>query len=153
MSKTAVGLFQNRSVADQVAQDLNAGAFPRHDIRTLGEPREMSVNGAMSTPRLDFEVGLNRELQAIGATSDEANAYVEGVRRGGVLVFATGSSAQVDKAAEIMNRHDAIEVDELVGSALHTDSLAGETMTRIRESSPQTGRINQSGGGARMFVW
>jgi hypothetical protein len=153
MSKTAVGLFQNRSVADQVVQDLNAGALPRNEIRILGELREMSVNGAMSTPRLDFEVGLNRELRAIGATSDEANAYVQGVRRGGVLVFATGSNAQVDKAAEIMNRHEAIEVDELVGSALHTDSLAGETMTRVRESSPQTGRINQPGGGARMFVW
>jgi hypothetical protein len=153
MSETAVGLFQNPSVADQVVKEINAGAFPRIEIRILGEPREMSVNGAMSTPRLDFEVGLNRELEAIGATSDEANAYVRGVRRGGVLVFATGTSAQVDKAAEIMNRHEAIEVEELIGSGLPTDSLAGETMTRIQDSSTQTGRISQPGSGARMFVW
>jgi hypothetical protein len=153
MSKTAVGLFQNPSVADQVVQDLDAGAFPRNDIRILGEPREMTVNGAMSTPRLDFEVSLNRELKAIGATSDEANAYVQGVRRGCVLVFATGTSAQVDRAAEIMNRRDAIEVEELVGSEPHTDGLAGESLTRIQASSSQTGRINQPGSGARMFVW
>ena len=153
MSKTAVGLFQNPSVADQVVQDLDASAFPRNDIRILGEPREMSVDGAMSTPRLDFEVGLNRELKAIGASNEEANAYVQGVRRGGVLVFATGSNARVDRAAEIMNRHDAIEVDELAGGALHTDSLANETMPRVQDSSRQTGRISQPGGGARMFVW
>jgi len=153
MSKTAVGLFQYPSVADQVVQDLDASAFPRNEIRILGEPREMSGDGVMSTPRTDFEVGLNRELKAIGATEEEANAYVQGVRRGGVLVFATGSNVQVDKAAEIMNRNAAIEVEELVGSGLHTDCLAGETTTRIQDSSSQTGRINQPGGGARMFVW
>jgi hypothetical protein len=153
MSKTAVGLFQNPSVADQVVQDLDASAFPRNEVRILGEPRDMSCDGVMSTPRTDFEVGLNRELKAIGASSEVANAYVQGVRRGGVFVFATGSNARVDTAAEIMNRHDAMEVDELVGGALHTDSLTGESMARIQDSSPQTGRTNQPGGGARMFVW
>lgn len=153
MSKTAVGLFQNPTVADRVVQDLDASAFPRNEIRILGEPREMSGDGLMSTPRTDFEVGLNRELRAIGASSEEANAYVRGVRRGGVLAFATGSNMRVDTAAEIMNRHDSMEIDELVGSELHTDSLAGETMTPLQESSPQTGRISQPGGGARMFVW
>jgi hypothetical protein len=153
MSKTAVGLFHSPSVADQVVQDLDASAFPRNEIRILGEPRDMSVSGAMSTPRLDFEVGLSRELEAIGATADEANAYVQGVRRGGVLVFASGTSAQADKASEIMNRHGAIEVEELVGSGLPTDRLGGETMTRIQDSSSQTGRISQTGSGARMFVW
>jgi hypothetical protein len=148
MSKTAVGLFQNPSVADQVVQDLDAS-----EIRILGEPREMSGDGLMSTPRTDFEVGLNRELRAIGASNEEANAYVQGVRRGGVLVFATGSNMRVDTAAEIMNRHDAIAVDELVGSALDTDSLASAPMTRIQDSSSQNGRISQAGGGARMFVW
>ena len=152
MSKTAVGLFQHASVADQVLEDLDANAFPRDEVRILGEPREMSVDGVMSTPRTDFEVGLNRDLRAIGVSNDEADAYVQGVRRGGVLVFATGSSAQVDKAAEIMNRHDAIEVDELVGGKLNS-GLAGETMPRIQDSSSQTGRISQSGSGARMFVW
>ena len=153
MSKTAVGLFQNPSIADRVVQDLDASAFPRNEIRILGEPREMPGDGLMSTPRTDFEVGLNRELRAIGASNEEANAYVQGVRRGGVLVFATGSNMRVDTAAEIMNRHDAIEVDELVGSELRTDSLAGEIKTPIQASSSQTGRINQLGGGARMFVW
>jgi hypothetical protein len=153
MSKTAVGLFQNPSAADQVLQDLEASAFPGNEIRLLGEPREMSGDGLMSTPRTDFEVGLNRELKAIGATNEVANAYVQGVRRGGVLVFATASDARVDTAAEIMNRHGAIEVDELIGSELPTDIIAGDTMTPIPSSSSQTGRISQPGGGARMFVW
>jgi hypothetical protein len=52
-----------------------------------------------------------------------------------------------------MNRRDAMEVGEHFGSELHTDSLAGETMTRILDSSPETWRISQPGGGARMFLW
>jgi hypothetical protein len=153
MSKTAVGLFQYPSLADQVVQDLDASAFPRHEIRILGEPRVMSGDGVMSTPRTDFEVGLNRELKAIGASVDEAIAYVQGVRRGGVLVFATGSGAQVDNAAAIMNRHHAIRVEELIGGEPQTDSMAAGTSTSIQNSSFQTGRISQPGGGARMFVW
>ena len=71
MSKTAVGLFEHPGVADQVVHDLDARAFPRNEIRILGEPREMSGDGVTSIPRTDFEVGLNRELKAIGASDRE----------------------------------------------------------------------------------
>jgi len=153
MSKTAVGLFDRPGVAEQVAQDLDASAFPRSAVRILGEPRGMSGDGVTSTPRTDFEVGLSRELTAIGATDREANAYVQGVRRGGVLVFATGSNEAVDRAAEIMNRHNAIELEELIGGAPEIANAVGKNMTPVFEGSPQTGRISQPGGGARMFVW
>jgi hypothetical protein len=153
MSKTAVGLFEHPDVARQVVHDLESSAFPRKEIRILGESRDMSVDGVMSTPRIDFEVGLNRELQAIGANVQEATAYVEGVRRGGVLVFATGSIEEVDNAAKIMNRHGAIDVEELAGSEPNVGNMAAKNMIPVRDSSTQTGRISQSGGGARMFVW
>jgi len=80
--KTAVGLFENPSVADQVVHDLEASAFPRGEIRILGEPRDMGDTGIMGTPHTDFEVGMNREIQAIGASEREAKAYVRGMRRG-----------------------------------------------------------------------
>ena len=153
MSKTAVGLFENPGVADQVVHDLDARAFPRNEIHILGEPREMSGDGVTSIPRTDFEVGLDRELKTIGASEREANAYVQGVRRGGVLVFATVSNEQVDSAAEIMNRHGAVEVEELIGREPNTGSMIDENMPAIHDISPPTGRIRQSGGGARMFVW
>jgi len=153
MSKTAVGLFERPGVAEQVVHDLDATAFPRSEIRVLGEPRGMSGDGATSTPRIDFEVGLNKELAAIGASDREANAYVRGVRRGGVLVFATGSNEAVDYAVEIMNRHDATVLDELAGGQPELTSTVGQNMTPILEGALQTGRISQPGGGARMFVW
>jgi hypothetical protein len=153
MSKTAVGLFEHPSVAEQVVHDLEVSGFPRNEIRVLVEPREMSSDGATSTPRTDFEVGLNKELTAIGASDREADAYVRGVRRGGVLVFATGHNEAVDHAAGIMNRHYAIELDEFIGSRPEVANAVGQNMTPVFEGSLQTGRISQRGGGARMFVW
>jgi hypothetical protein len=160
MSKTAVGLFENPGVADQVVHDLNAGDFPRREIRLLREPLDMALTGVTSIPHTDFEVGLDRELQAIGASEGEANAYVQEVRRGGVLVFATGSNVEVDNAAEIMNRHGAIKVEELIGREPSGNRMMGQSLPLSRDANTppahdatQTGRIRQSGDGVRMFVW
>ena len=153
MSKTAVGLFENPGVADQVVHDLDASAFPRGEIRILGEPRSMGDTGIMGTPHTDFEVGLDREIQAIGASEREANAYVQGVRRGGVLVFASGSDQRIDAAAEIMNSHSPMEVEELTGGELNLPGTTGENATPTNARSVQTGRVRQAGGGARVFAW
>jgi hypothetical protein len=153
MSKTAVGLFENPSVADQVVTDLDACAFPQNEIRVLSEPLDMAVAGVTSIPHVDFEVGLGRELQAIGANVQEANAYIQGVRHGKVLVFATGSNQEVDNAAEIMNRHGAIKLEELIGREPVNGGLPANYLPAAHNDSLQTGRIRQSGDGVRMFVW
>ena len=153
MTKTAVGLFENPSSVDQVVRDLEASGFPRNELRVLGEPREMAGSGIMSIPRTDFEVDLTRELTTMGATETDAEAYVQGVRRGGVMVFATDSGEKTDAAAEIMNRHHAVEVEELSGSEPHLRRTDGNPMAASRQSSVMTGRTRSSGGGARLFVW
>ena len=81
MAKTAVGLFENPDLVDEVVRDLEAGGFPRKDVRILGEPREMAGSGVMDISHTDFEVELTRELKTIGATEADAEAYVQGVRR------------------------------------------------------------------------
>jgi len=153
MAKTAVGLFENPSSVDDVVHELEASGFPRNDVRVLGEPREMAGSGVMSTPHTDFEVDLIRELRTIGATEADAEAYVEGVRRGGVMVFATGSDEKADAAAEIMNRHGVVEIEELSASQLHLPGTNCDDMAPVRDSSVQAGRIRSPGAGARLFVW
>jgi hypothetical protein len=154
MSRTTVGLFENASVADQVVHDLGANSFLGSDIRVLQEPLDMPVIGVLSIPHTDFQVRLELELKAIGANTTEANAYAQGVSRGRVLVFATGSNEGVDGASEIMNRHGAIEVEEVTGSAPDMAGVIGSVAPlAYTGSTAQTGRTRQSGGGARMFVW
>lgn len=152
MSKTAVGLFRDSDLAEAVARDLVDRGFPKSEVRTMSEPVDMPVAGPMSTPRLDFEVGLERELTAVGATVREANAYARGMRRGGSLVFATGSEREVENAAELMNSSGALEVEELVGEEPRPIDVA-QDIPSAPDSPQQSGRIRESGSGARVFVW
>ena len=153
MTKTAVGLFENSELADEVVRDLEATGFLRTDVRILKEPLEMAGSGLMSTPHTDFKVELTRDLTAFGVLEGEAEAYVRGVRRGGVMVFVTGLGKKVDMATEIMNRHGAVELEEI--SALRPElptSDQGE-VTPVHVPSVQIGRVRSPGSGARMFVW
>jgi hypothetical protein len=152
MPKTAVGLFENRESVDDVVGAIEALGFPRNDVRTLKEPITFDVTGVMSFPRLDFETDLTRELTRIGAGTAATNAYVDGLRRGGALVFATGPDEKADAAAMTMNRHGAVEVGETSGATPQLPQAFHGNLTPMRDSPIVTGRISQDGG-ACCFVW
>ena len=158
MPKTAVALFKNSASVDDVVRDLKASGFPPKDIRVLAEPRDMAVSGVLSTPRTDFETQLIRDLTAFGVAEADAENYIQGVRRGAVMVFATGDKAEA--ATEIMNRHGAVEVEKISGSRpqlpiqADVDETDDEGEAALdREPSVQTGRLRSPGSGARLFVW
>jgi hypothetical protein len=153
MPKTAVGLFDNPSVVDDVVREIEVLGFPRNEIRTIDEPARFEVTGVMSFPRLEFEVDLMRELTRIGTTQAEAHDYIEGLRRGGALVFATGSDEGVDAAAAIMNQRGAVEIEETSGPEPQALGAARESTTPIRNKLILTRRANQLGGGACLFTW
>jgi hypothetical protein len=153
MTKTAVGLFESSRLADEVVRDLEATGFPKNDVRVLGEPREMAGSGLMSTPHTDFEVGLIRDLTAFGVIEADAEDYVQGVRRGGVMVFATGSGDKAEAATEIMNRRGAVEVEKISASRPELPNADSGESIPGRKQSVQIGRDRSSGSGARLFVW
>ena len=153
MAKTAVGLFENSELADEVVRDLEATGFLRTDVRILKEPVEMAGNGVMSTPHTDFEVELTRDLTAFGLLEGDAEAYVQGVRRGGVMVFATGLGKKADTATEIMNRHGAVELEEISALRPELPSADHGEQPPVHDLSVQTGRFRSPGSGARLFVW
>jgi hypothetical protein len=115
MPKTTVGLFEHPGLVHAVVREIESLGFPRNEVRNLKEPAAFEVTGVMSFPRLDFEVDAVLELTRIGATQAEVRAYVQGLRRGGALVFATGSDEKVDGAADLMNRRSAVEIEEING--------------------------------------
>ena len=153
MAQTAVGLFENPGLADEVVRDLEATGFLRKDVRILREPREMAGSGLMNTPHTDFEVELTRDLTAFGVLEADAEAYVQGVRRGGVMIFATSSGEKVNAATEIMNRHGAVEIEEISASRPNLPNADAGEVTPVHNISTQTGRSRSPGSGARLFVW
>jgi hypothetical protein len=107
----------------------------------------------MSTPHTDFEVGLTRDLTAFGVLEEDAEDYVQGVRRGGVMVFATGSGDKAQAATEIMNRHGAVEVEKISASRPELPDADHDEAPAAHDPCVQTGRFRSSGSGARLFVW
>ncbi len=153
--KTAVGLFKNTGHVDDVVREIEALGFPRNEVRTLEEPERFEVTGVMSFPRLDFEIELNQALTRIGATEDEAQVYVEGLRRGGALVFATGSDGKVDAAAEIMNRHGAVGIEETYGPEPYLPYVGrGQKKDPTRDTPDLAGHVGRiPPRGSAYFAW
>jgi hypothetical protein len=153
MPKTVVGLFKNARLVDEAVREIEALGFPRQEVRTMREPADFGVTGVMSFPRLDFEVDLGRELHRIGATIPETRAYVEGLRRGGALVFATGADEELEAAGNIMNRLGAVEIEEVTGTEPEMAGVVQQGTMPALDNSVQAGRIRPVNGGACFFVW
>ena len=71
MPKTAVALFRNPALAEDVVRDIEKLGIPKQEVRTLEEPATFSVMGVMSFTRLDFEVELKHALSEIGVPGSE----------------------------------------------------------------------------------
>ena len=132
MANNVIGLFENRSVADQVVQELLAAGFSERNLnRYEGSQDE-----------------IERELGREGISSADADYYAEGLRSGGALVSVRAKDNQVDEAVEIMNRYantgtaddsttyDTGTVDYAASSApSNLDTVAMGTTTEVTEVS------------------
>ncbi|MCB0063819.1 MAG: YsnF/AvaK domain-containing protein [Caldilineaceae bacterium] len=96
MTKTAVALYDTKNDARQVKEELANTGYNRSNIHMMsqgdGENRSLLINSGL--PRSDAE------------------AYVEGVRRGGNLVMVTTEDSRIDSAVDIMERHNSINIHE-----------------------------------------
>ena len=152
MADTAVGLFRDTAVGDAVIGALRAEGFPLTGIRTLAKPAAATIDSAGSTPAVDFAAGLRRDLRSMGASDYECEAYLDGLHRGNVLVFASGSRAQADAATNVMNEFNALEIEEFASASR---TLPGVRVGEVgaRDITSKTERETMRTAGARIFTW
>lgn len=153
MPKTAVALFKNPALVEDVVREIEKLGIPKQEVRTLEEPNRFPVNGVMSFARLEFEVELKHALSEIGVADSEEEAYIRGLRNGGVLVLASGPDDRVEAAAQIMNRQGAVDLETSGGPEPELPEPDLEGSLPSRDTSLQTGRIREESLGARLFVW
>src|ERR671915_137842 len=120
MAKTLVGLYDTFTESKQVVQELVENGFLRSDIKLATHSAE-DVQGydvdytyaetAVSTGRGRGVIDL---LTRSGVPQSEADAYAEGVRRGGTLVLVKAQDEQMDLGLEIMNRVHSVDIDTRV---------------------------------------
>ena len=172
MSETAVGLFEDEVVAEAVVDSLRAHGFPSGGIRVVAAPKSASAASLGSETGINagfnggnFAAGVTKDLRAMGVTEYESNAYLAGLRRGNVLVYATGSKSQANQAVIVMNEYSALEIEEFatVGARVEkTDLGTINPESRLPESNLTVGAHEKSytshssrskTEGARVFAW
>jgi uncharacterized protein (TIGR02271 family) len=160
MPKTVIGYFEQVSEAQRVLQDLLDHGFNPDQISLIAHqersalelggtwrPDVISVPGVgpvLGTGPLAASLsgksgdhagmGLLGVLTDASVPTDEAQWYVDAVRRGGILVAVDTGDADADRVVEIMNR--AMQPDQTVG---HIDRAAsasrkGDDMETIERS-------------------
>ena len=108
MAKTIVGLYEDRTTAHKVVSDLEDMGFGEEHLRFASNE---------TGDRTDYDVDVGRDatpegLQRYGVAQDEARFYSEGVRRGNSLVIARVHDSDVDKAVDIMARHNPVRFED-----------------------------------------
>lgn len=96
MAKTAVALYDDKNEAQLVKDELTNAGFSRSSIRMM----DSSDNDAVHT------------LTNAGLPQSDADAYFEGLRRGGHVVMITTDDDQIDLVVDIMDRYNSINIQE-----------------------------------------
>jgi hypothetical protein len=153
MTETAVGLFQHAGSADAVVEKLRARGIASSGIRILSKPTAMRVDSAKSTPSIDFAAGLAHDLSSMGATQQECEAYLDGVRHGNALVFVTGTGAEAETAVTVMNACEPIRLEEFVGAMPALPGMHQGEAEAHASVSLKVDQAREKSEGARIFTW
>jgi uncharacterized protein (TIGR02271 family) len=161
MAKTIIGYFEQVSEAQRVLQDLLDHGFERDDMSIIAhqERSAFEAGGAWRTEVISVPgigsvqatgplaarlsrvngdpsgTGLLETLKDSGVPVDEAEWYLEAVRRGGMLVAVETSDADADRVVNIMNNAmQAAPTARGRTEAAAATSKGGEDMETIERS-------------------
>ena len=144
MANTIVSLFENDTDARAVVGELQSAGFK--SVQTL---TKTSGN-------------TQQTLTGANVPADAARFYEEGVRRGGSLVTLHVENNEVDKALGIIERHNAVDINERaaqykgagftdfdMGEARRTNK--GEAVLPVIEEELRVGKRAVERGGVRVY--
>ena len=96
MAKTVVGLFEDRSEAQRVVDDLTKNGFSRSEITTTSDSGTSNVSSLLT----------NAEIP-----DRDVRFYSEGVQQGDTLIVVRTSDDKARQAADIMSRYNMVDLD------------------------------------------
>lgn len=117
---TVVGVYDNFSDAESAMQALLTAGFSRSDVQLNPDKDDYgttseSTNSSTSATHSGGIRGFFASLFGSDDYAEHHDVYSESVRRGSyVLTVNVEDQADVDRAVEVMNRFNAVDVDERV---------------------------------------
>jgi len=140
MTHTVVGLFDNRSDAQAAMNDLIAAGFIQDDIDLsnrsfAGVDNDSGVTGSTSTTDYDSGDGIGDRISnffnsLFGDDETTASTYASAASDAdAILTVQVDSDDRARQAQEILDRHDAMDVDERSAMYAQGNNSAGITNT------------------------
>ena len=117
-NNTVVGVFDDYSTAERVAQDLTNAGIPRESIEVKSNFRTGAAGRSSSEET--HEGGISGFFHRLFGGDEEHGHYAEAVRRGSAVVCVSAPQEQIDQAVEIMNSGGAIDIDHRVAAYRET---------------------------------
>jgi len=121
MDNTVVGVYDSYAQAQNAMNELLSAGFSRSDVQLNPDSDRTTASPGNTTSAETHEShsggsGIGNFFRSLFGMDDEAehrDVYSEAVRRGScVLTVNASSEEQRDRAADIMNRYDPIDIDE-----------------------------------------
>jgi uncharacterized protein (TIGR02271 family) len=146
MQHTLIAVFDNRADADRAKDDLLASGFSSQDVRlSNSDPTGMtdSVSGSTGTAAHAGHEGIGASIKHFFAdifgtdNSERAQVYATAVSRGHhVLTVTASDEPEVERAADVVERHGPVDIDEK-----HAEWAGGAAIAQ-----PESMRMSGAGG-------
>jgi uncharacterized protein (TIGR02271 family) len=106
MSRTVTALFDSRSEADAARQRLSQSSIDADNVRIIDQ------NSAGGSGSSGEGHGLWASIKSAFIPEEDSHTYEEGIRRGGSLLCAQVDEDQADRAVEILDSSNSVDLEE-----------------------------------------
>lgn len=135
MANVVVGVLESLAQAQSAVEELIRIGVPRSSIAfSASESNDASLPSGIARLTLDAAAaavktgihvaatagGLVASLVKLGLPDEQAHSYGEAVRRGGVVITIDADAPSAQRAADVLKRHGAFDVQESVYQRLYT---------------------------------
>lgn len=155
---TVIGLFDSRDEAETASQDLVKNGFALESLdvaNTNGGKTTMDKSAATSNESVGDSIS-NFFDSMFGNNAPEAKTYTNAAgQTEAILTVQTDSAEKATKAAEILDRNGAVDVNERGGQSQQNFAQTGNTTEGdvnipVMEEELQIGKRTVETGGARI---
>lgn len=113
MENTVVGVYDSYAQAQNAMNELLSAGFSRSDVQLSPDTERATGSNSDDTKGGSGIGNFFRSLFGMDEERDTRDVYSEAVRRGSCVLTVTASSDDMlDRATDIMNRYDPIDIDE-----------------------------------------